>query len=210
MARGILKSLDLGAHESGAVATEDKVTRSKYSSPPSYEESISIRDEIIDVEPFVLPPHMISLDLLDNLDLARFDEDEGRLGDIAHMLRRSGVAHDFRERLRSFVFPLLRYQITSLLDAVLPSPSEIFHLACRVNWEVLDFISEELGSGQDYASLLTITGTTMRAQGVPCQLYMRERWLDTADGMLEAFIYAAYNGESCKSRIHYDGCKVRF
>jgi hypothetical protein len=132
-------------------------------------------------------------------------KEEAKLGIISHeevetLLRSVSSSDALRNKLRQFVFPTVQQYIQANIEGALPHASEIGRVACRLQWQVLDFCNKELDDVADMASVLAISGRLDRAEATSCEAYMRHTWPDTGEKMLKA-VQEVLKYRSCSKRI---------
>ena len=148
----------------------------------SYEDVITVRDDIEDVELMPVPTdeHFPTDSAVLEAGIEEFEE----------YLTRSHAFRLFQENLRYFIFPSFRLYASAVLGEHVPRSARISALKCKVHWKVLEFCEKEMDSDGGIEALLTVSGSPVRAEAAPCGEYMRQRWSTTGATMLEAFNYS--------------------
>jgi len=65
---------------------------------------------------------------------------------------------------------------------------DIYNINCEALWEILQYCELELSGSHNLCKSLTLTGTTIQAQVVSCEDYVRMVWKSTGLKLLEAVI----------------------
>jgi hypothetical protein len=176
---------------------EPLANTSHSAAPPTYDESIELRDQIEDVEEVAIKlqpltvAEMYQLEKLTSRSMNSF---------VIETRAWSRLRHDMRQ----FVFPTVKQYIQANVEGVWTEGVDIDRVACRVQWEFHQFQEQELDHDDDISSVLTISGRVNNAEASSCGDYMRQTWPDTGDKLLEAFLELSKHNSRGKYLIPLD------
>lgn len=159
---------------------------------PSYEDAMSARDEIEDLG--ARAKENGTFRALDDIQLSevlqRFDN---------ATVQQSIPFGQLREDLRRFTFPSMKTYIRELLQPSLPPTNltPIYSVSVQVEWELRNFLVDQIGATDNMEDMLTLTGDFKRSQALPCGAYMSQTWPETGVQTLAAVNHVLKMGSSC-------------
>lgn len=158
---------------------------------PSYEDVISVRDEVQD-----LGEVKRNFQTLNQLQIkAIHDLFNGPA------VKQSTPFRQLSDDLRRFVFPSTKSYVKEIIGPYLRHTKlvPIYSIVVRVHWELRKFLIQEPEVANDISDMITLTGTLTQAQALTCGAYMRQTWPQSGLQTLEAVKHVLNNEKSCKS-----------
>lgn len=165
--------------------------------PPTYDEAIQLRDQIEDVKETTTK--IMPLTSSEITDIQAQDTFLAKYIDVN--MRGTKTWDLFLLQMRQFVFPTVKQYIQANFEGAWIEGTEVQVVACRVKWELESFREEELDPDDDVASVLTISGRPDFAEALPCGEYMKRKWPNTGEKLLQALLDLSKYNSSGKPTI---------
>ncbi|KAH7380806.1 hypothetical protein BKA64DRAFT_221062 [Cadophora sp. MPI-SDFR-AT-0126] len=168
--------------------TDRKDTIDSTPTLPTYDDAIFARDEVED-----LGEVERTFEALDKLQIKVTRDLFSSLA-----IQQSTPFQQLSEDLRRFIFPSTKSYIREIIGHSLPHTNliPIHSMLVRVDCELRKFLSQELDTTADMSEMMTLTGTLIQAQALPCRAYMDQTWPQSGLQILEVVKYALENDKS--------------